>query len=250
MSIRIRTALVIMVIIVVLTAGNFVSSLIFTRQSMEAAMDQELALAMNIADKLIATKINLLVSDASIVAERLLKADSPEEMEEIIDTEIADAKNDFLSISVLDSSGNALNLRAPCYSEALYSESAYFNSALSGMPNISSTHLDDHGKFIMHVFIPMGPDKVLSATISGLTFTYLVEDFQLWQTGNIFMIDSEGTVIADHERALVTDRFNTILDSGQNSDTQHGPFLLEDDQQQGVVFWEILLQRGEALLRL
>jgi hypothetical protein len=84
--------------------------------------------------------------------------------------------------------------------------------AFDGVSLLSTTHYNSiSGAFIMHVFVPMGTDMVLSATFDAMLFSELISnDFMLWQTGNLFMVDAEGTFIANFRPSLVTERQNFV----------------------------------------
>ena len=73
MSLRAKTALIIIIIVLIITSVSFISNLSFTKQKMTEVMEHDLALALDIADDLVSTKIRLLIADADTVAERLLK---------------------------------------------------------------------------------------------------------------------------------------------------------------------------------
>ena len=220
MSMRVRAALLIMVIVFAFTTASFLLSLLFTRVNMEEAMEQELSLALDIADSLVSTKIELLKADASTVAERLLNADTVEEMSEIMASQIVEF-SEFISLTVLNHHGVVFNYGQPTCASSRFEGSVYMQMAFSGEDNISTTHYDSEGQnFIMHVFVPMGEDRVLSATISGMTFSDLISDFRLWQTGNILMLDEEGTIIANVRTHLVRERYSFIEDAKTNPEVR------------------------------
>ena len=71
MSIRVKTALIIIAIAFIITAANFGSSYLLTQRTLVETMEKELSLALNIADGLVTTKIDLIEADAETVAARL-----------------------------------------------------------------------------------------------------------------------------------------------------------------------------------
>jgi len=219
MSMRVKAVAVLMAVIFVFTSASFLLSLSFSQKSLAETLEKDLTLALDIADRLVSTQIELLKSDAFTVVERLLKSGSEEETELIMAAQIEEYPN-FLSLTILDAEGIVANYGLPTCAEASYESSNYMQWAFSGKDNISTTHYDtENGNFIMHVFVPMGEDRVLSATISGMTFSDLVSGFKLWESGNIFMFDGEGAIIADRQSELVTSRFNVITDGGDNNDS-------------------------------
>jgi len=139
MSMRVKAALVIMAIVSVFTAASFVLSISFTRINMKEAMEQDFSLALDLADSLVSTKITLLKSDANTVAERLLRADSAEEMLEIVAVQ-TDRLTNFTSLTVLDRNGIIANYGQPTCAAMLYGESKYPQQGFAGEDSISPTH--------------------------------------------------------------------------------------------------------------
>jgi len=220
MSMRLKAILVIMSIVFIVTTANLVSNLSFTRQALHDTMEGNLSLVLDVADSLVSTKIRLLKSNASTAAERFLRADSQEEMREVLRMQL-DAFPEFLALTVFDREGIIANYGTPITSAEVLNENRYIDLAYSGERILSSTLYDtDSNDFIMHVFVPVEPGKVLVATISGLTFADLLSGYRLWQTGNIFMLDEKGIVIAHFRENLVLGRHNYIEEAKTNPELQ------------------------------
>ena len=216
MSLRVKAALVIILVIFVFTAVTLFSNLSFARHNMTETMEQDLALAREIADSLVSTKIRLLKSDAVTVAERLLKTGSMDEMIELMASQMEEFA-DFTSLTVYGRDGVVANVGDPLHDDIMLLEGHYIQKAFDGERIISTTHYNSvNGAFIMHVFVPMGAEMILSATIPGTTFAELVSGFTLWQSGGIIIIDEEGTIIASRRDDLVLERRNFIKEAKTN----------------------------------
>ncbi|MDR0310699.1 MAG: hypothetical protein LBJ21_03830, partial [Acidobacteriota bacterium] len=137
MPVRVKAALTIMAIITAFTAASFLLSLNFTSKNMITAMEQELTLALDIADRLVSKQIKLLEADAATVAERILKARSTEEMNVIMAAQIEEFPQ-FLSLTVLDHDGIVADYGRHVCSDAQYERNIYFQNAFSGEDNIST----------------------------------------------------------------------------------------------------------------
>jgi len=96
---RVKAALVIILIVFAITTANFVSSLVFTRQGLIEAMEKWQTLDRDLADKLVSTQISLLKSNAATVAERLRNARAKEEMIELMKSQLEEFP-DFMSFAV------------------------------------------------------------------------------------------------------------------------------------------------------
>ena len=210
MSVRLEAALTIMGIIFAVTVANFFSNLFFTRKSITEAVEQDLTLAIDITDGLVATKIQLIKINGATIAERLMKADLSEEMTEIMATEI-DRYPEFMALSVIDRDyGIVANYGKPVKSMELNAENHFLRTAMNGETVISSTLYDTEiSELIMYVFIPMKEGMVLVVTIPGLTFSGYIRGYKLWRNGNIGILDEEGTTIANYNDEYVLKRMNS-----------------------------------------
>jgi len=183
---------------------------------MTEAMEHELRLALDIADSLVSTKIELIKSNAANVSIHILRTNSAKEMTEVMASLLAE-HTEFLSLTVLDRHGIVADYGRSACSPEVYAESVSLQKALAGEIDISAAHYDEkHEHFIMHIFMPIGRDLVLSATIPALTLSNLVSDFRLWNTGNIFIVDAESTIIANDRIDLVYERYNFIEEGRTN----------------------------------
>ena len=197
-------------IVFAVTSVSFLSNLTFTQVNMTEAMKNELSLALDIADNLISANIKLLKFDASTIAERILMDGSTEAMGKIMEAQ-ANEFVEFTSLTLYTRDGFFANYGEPVPHDSFISENDYIQRAFNGESVIYHPHYNNtDGSFIMHVFVPMGSDMVLSATFPGLYFADILSDYRLWQSGNIFMVNDAGTVVANFRRNLVYEQYNFI----------------------------------------
>ena len=226
MSLRIKSALVIASIVFVFTVANFFTNFSFTRKKMIEAMEQDLVLALSIADDLVSTRIRLLKADAETVAERLLKLATGKEMEDAMVHQL-ELYPEFISLTVHGRGVVVANYGEPVDQSTMMRENHHIQKAFLGTSTISSPYYSRvTSSFLMHVFVPMGNDMVLSATIPGMTFVDIVGGYRLWQTGSIYVVDGEGTFIASYLTDLVTERQNYIVEANNSPDLESsGKFI-------------------------
>ena len=211
---RIKVASVIILILFAVTAANYILGLTFTRQSMAYVMENELNLALDIADTAVATKIGVLESNAETVAEQLMNAGSPSEMTEVMKSRLEEF-SEFASFTVYDRNGIVANYGQTFVQGSLTDESRYIQSAFDGITilTIPDCYGENNEPF-MRLFVPMRKGMVLSASIPGLFFSDFISQYKLWQTGSIFMIDANGGFVASHNELypdLVSERQNFII---------------------------------------
>ena len=217
---RLKAALVITIIAFAITAINFGSSLILTRQSLTETMGEDISLARDIANDLVSMRIRLYKSNAQTVAERLMKADGREAIEEAMREQLAEFP-DFMAFTLFDHQSIVAEYGDSPDSIYWLTNSKYIQDAFMGMTVISTTRYDRTAEnLVMHICTPLDEAHILSVTISGMSFSDLLKNFTIWNTGYIFMLDEEGTVIAHSLPELVKSRFNFVNTPGLS--TLHG----------------------------
>ncbi|WP_010258631.1 ATP-binding protein [Treponema primitia] len=206
MSIRTKVFAIIMMIAVIIIIFGIGTGLFFVSGHLEKTIESDMISITEIADRLITTEINRLKADAVVVGRNLINAPD-EELERILADQIT-AYDNFMALTIFDHDGIVAQWgTAPTPEDLINSE--YIKSAFNGEMVISTTRNDPSGEFVLHVCIPVGA-RVLSATVSGLFFSDILSEFAIWNTGNIFILDSEGTVIANVAKDFVTGRNNFI----------------------------------------
>ena len=212
MSMRIKAALVIMAIVFAFTVASFFLSTSFTQYHMTDTIEQELSFALDIANTLVAAKISLLKSNAETAAARL-NALSESDMANVMAEQLEEF-DEFVSLTVYGRSGMVVSCGNPVDHDVFLTEREYMLPAFDGESILSSAHYSGpDGDFVIHVFVPMDAGSILSATIPGMFFSDILSEFRLWQSGSIFMVDMEGTIIASYRDDLVLDQRNLIQDA-------------------------------------
>ncbi|MDR1534162.1 MAG: response regulator [Planctomycetota bacterium] len=209
MFVRLKVILIIMAIVTVIAATTLIASVYFMRSGLREATENYIAVIAEISEKLVSTEINLLRANAAAVAQRLVN-EPFEEWGGILREQLAVHEN-FLAFTVADRGGPLLSEGgAPTPADLLGSE--YARRAFAGETTISTTRKDPTGELVFHVCAPLGEEegRILSATIPGLLFCDLLDDFQIWKTGTVYILDSDGTVLANQRRFLALERYNSI----------------------------------------
>ncbi|MCL2029499.1 MAG: hypothetical protein FWG97_03705, partial [Deltaproteobacteria bacterium] len=217
MSIRLKALIMIVLVVTALITSGFFVSLYFTNQSLGDTIEQDLSFAIEVAEGLISAKIQLIKSKAAHVAERLLKAASPEEMQAIMRDHILECP-ECTSLSVFDRNGLIAYHGRPITPGEILSHSREIERVLNeGITILTSPfYRPDTGEFVIYVFRPLDSGRILSLSQPGLMFSDLVSSYKLWETGNIYVINEQGTLIADVESELVLNQRNYIVEAEEN----------------------------------
>jgi len=193
---RLIAALIIIAVAFVITAVNFGSSLILTRNTLNVTMSEDISLARDIANDFVSNRIWLYKSNAQTAAERLMKMNSAAAMENVMSELLAEF-TDFMAFTVFNRHGIVAEYGDSSISINLLEQNKYINAAFNGRTVISTIRFNEKtGKLVMDICTPMDQDRILSVTISGMIFSEMLDEYILRDTRTIFMLDEYGTVIA------------------------------------------------------
>lgn len=122
-------------------------------------------------------------------------------------------KYGYSSISIVNSDGNILSNDTSLDKKNI-SDKDYFQRALNGETIITSTEYDINGNLAIFASTPINNSNnfkgIILASLDPFTFSNIVKDITIAKTGNIFMLDKDGTLIANIRTQLVEERQNFI----------------------------------------
>ncbi|MCL2876378.1 MAG: ATP-binding protein [Betaproteobacteria bacterium] len=208
-SIRVKVALILIAIIIVVTSVHVGMTLLSMHDRVTETSWENVSVIADVADRLISTRYVLLENETKNVADNLVKIPN-EEIKKFLENFPYGDKN-IISMTVLDRQGIiASHGNFPAQSTFVQT-SRYLPAAFEGRPIISSTTWNKKAnKLLMYIYVPIDKNRVLAATIPGTLFSDLISDFRVWETGNIFIIDDQGTMIANMRAHYVFDQINFI----------------------------------------
>jgi signal transduction histidine kinase/FixJ family two-component response regulator len=185
----------------------------FIREGLEKTVEDNIAVVRDIANQLVTSEVNLLVSQTGAVASRLRTAPT-DTWNRILQHE-TEAYPVFKSITIFGRNGMIVSTFGQPQTPAELFFGDYVRRAFNGESVITTTRMDPSGELVFHILAPVA-DAVMSVAVSGLHFTELIEGHHLWKTGSIFLLDAEGTIIANTRRYMVLSRYNSLWDSSQS----------------------------------
>jgi signal transduction histidine kinase/DNA-binding response OmpR family regulator/HPt (histidine-containing phosphotransfer) domain-containing protein len=208
-SIRVKVTLVLISLVIVVTSVHVGISLLAMQNRLTETFEEDVVVILNVADNLISTHFQLLKTEANIVAEKL--ANVPNSRIEHFLENILYMNKNFLSLTVFSHEGIIASYGDFPAPNALLSTSRYLPEAFAGRPVISTTYWDKSAeKLMMYVYVPIDKGRVLAVTIPGMFFSDLISDIRIRETGNIFILDNQGTTIANMRKNHVLDRWNFV----------------------------------------
>ena len=226
MKIRRRAVIVIILTNLVIMIFSVSTGIIFVRANMDLSIESDLTVMANIADHFLSVEIDHLKLKARGTAKSL------ETYNETRWPEILSEQNllypEFTGMAVINSSERLI----ASFGEAAAKPDVInhygihqafprvYDGAATGRPGsssgpgrnvITSTCQTDNGVvFYMAVPLQFSHDKILVLTLPGTYFSQRLSNFIIWETGHIFMSDSEGFAIANIRDYWIQNRFNYI----------------------------------------
>jgi signal transduction histidine kinase/DNA-binding response OmpR family regulator len=214
MSIRAKAILIIISIVALITVSSTAIGMYFSQTHLVETIQGDMEVIGKIAVKLLSGDLRLLKAEADAVASAALSA-SLEDAEAGAEggallrvlKEQTD-KQKYLSLAVLDARGVVVSYGEGAPTDA-FVRSDYAQRAFIGERVITTTETDDVGRLVIRICVPMG-SRILVATLPGNYLSDLVSAFKIWESGNIFIVDRVGCVVANHRQEIVAERYNPI----------------------------------------
>ncbi|MDR1036581.1 MAG: response regulator [Deltaproteobacteria bacterium] len=91
-------------------------------------------------------------------------------------------------------------------------------AAASGRRYITTTTFTPGGDLVFYYCTRVNSRLSLAVTIPGLYFSDLLDDFTIWESGSLYILDGEGTVVANMRKGMVLHRYNSTIDPTDSRD--------------------------------
>jgi len=216
MSIRIKVFLIITAIILVITASSVVISVSSAQSEIVKTLESGMQSVASVANEYFSGEVDLLLKDAANVVEAL-KGVPIESMHGVLLEQLAAYNGTFASITIFNAAGNVDSTYGNMPTPREMALGEYGQQAFEGRRVISTTRQDSSGSVVYHVFVPMDESsfgtgsrsRIVALTVPGVFFSEKVNQFRE-RTGNIAIVDREGTIIASKNLDWVTNRQNFL----------------------------------------
>jgi len=208
---KIRTIAILVIILTNLLIIVFSISvgIIFVQKNFDISLETDLEVMSDLADFFISAELDKLKLKLSGIAIAL------EMNEERRWPSIFEEQNklhpEFIGFSVIDETAGVIAEAGRSPADASVINDKYINPAFQGKKTLSSTYFKDNG-VVFYLAIPMNSSnsRIITATLPGLYFSDIFSEFVIWETGHIYLSDSEGYAISNPRKNWVNERFNYI----------------------------------------
>jgi len=207
---------IIITAVVIVTVGLAVGA-VFQTQSITNALEDNLWVAVDIANEFVSNEIALLKITAAEAARDIRLSYEWGRAESALENVSGDFP-EFIGFALFSESGLISSRGIPAAGDLI--QARFMQTALSGGQSMSTTMHAPDGTFVMYVSAPVGNGLVLAAALPGLYFSEKVSQFVFLKSGHLFIDDDEGTIIANIRSQWVEQRVNFINDARTDSSRQ------------------------------
>lgn len=207
-SLKLRMSIFIISIILGLAAANMIISIIVSYGGITGVVKNDLKSTGDLVNSLMVQNLNQM--ETSIQASS--QGGSLRSINSRVVTEYLSNQCElygYKDLATLTSDGEIVRSASGEGTGEDMADKDYIQKAIAGETAISTTEQDGSGSLVIRVAAPYDYG-VLMATYDGSTLSNLVKDLRVAKTGNAFIIDSTGTMIANQDAGLVSQRQNFI----------------------------------------
>ncbi|MDR1839508.1 MAG: response regulator [Treponema sp.] len=206
-SIHIRIFVVIITVATVINVCGLLAGSWFLTRSIGVSMEDDMSVAVNIAEQFVTKEIELLkvkASEAAREIDLLYRAGETGVLKRVCAEYPAfTSMAVFSRTTLMDSWGES-----PVHPDLFHEP--FIQIAMNGGQAVSSTMYAPDGSLVIYVSVPINEDTVLAAALNGMYFHNLLSRFTFWETGHIFINDGLGYVISNPRPSWVQERYNFL----------------------------------------
>jgi methyl-accepting chemotaxis protein len=163
------------------------------------------------ADVAISNSLNNMKLGIQSVAKSDVIGKSNAEMMNLLDNQKSGMG--YQSLSVVDNTGTIISSDADLDGKNV-ADQDYFKNALAGQTYLSTSTYDINKKLCVILCTPVSNAShysgIVMATYDPQVYSNIIKNITVGKTGNVFMLDKQGTVIANIRPEVVTSRTNLI----------------------------------------
>jgi signal transduction histidine kinase/AmiR/NasT family two-component response regulator len=209
MKLHVKVFSMLLSIVAAIILITIAASLYFVESGLENTVLTQLTVIGQLGEKMVTSEMDLIQSQVNAMVEHL-KSTREEDWQGVIERDLKNYKP-YIGVAVLNRDGVLASAGSVPAPHDFYNSVCYKN-ARTGWNYITTTnYTTDAGYPVVFYFCEfIGHDNVLAVTIPGLYFSDILRNYKIWKTGSIYILDNEGTVIANPRDWMVTERFNPI----------------------------------------
>jgi len=204
--------LIIVVTVLIINIASIVVGAMFLTSDVGKAMESDMLVSVDIANQYLTKEIELLKFNvkeaASDISDYILSAGSLPKIDRL--ERITFKYNVFNGLAVFNHSNLLISCGKTSVSPELIKEPFMQAAANKGSSVVSTTMYNPDDILVMYVSAPINDEYVLAAVLPGSFFSSLLSHFIFWDSGHLFVGDSQGNTISNYREDWVQTRINFI----------------------------------------
>jgi len=211
--IRLKILIIVIAIAIVINVSSLIVGSLFMTHSISRAMEADMLVTADIADQYVTEEIKMLKYYAKNAANDIKAYNITGTNASLPDADklgrICAKYPVFTGLALFNKTSLLVSCGETSVSPDLFREN-FMQTAINGIPVISTTMYAPDGTFVMYVSVPINDNLVLAATLPGFYFTNLLSKFIFWTSGHLFIHDAEGDTISNYREDWVQQRINFL----------------------------------------
>jgi len=210
-TIRVKILLIVILTVIIINVTSLAVGALFLTDSINKAIESDMLVTVDIADKYISKEIELLKINAKEAANEIQaiiknsgSTPNAERLERIC------AKYPMFNGLAVFNHATLLSVSEKMSISPELIREPFMQTAVHGGSAISTTMYSPDGLFIMCISAQINDDLVLAAVMYGFYFSDLLSNFIFWDSGHFFIDDAEGNTISNYREEWVKQRINFI----------------------------------------
>ncbi|MDR2668634.1 MAG: response regulator [Desulfovibrio sp.] len=213
MSIRVKITVIIIGITAAISIIGTTFSIYAGRRHFVQTIAGDMAVIGKIAVKMVASGLQVLKTEAEAAAEACREAvpyNARTQGKDILRAVLyrQTRQHGYLSLAILDDNG-VLASYGDTAPDDVYAHSPPALRAFKGQSVTTATERAKNGQLVLRLCIPAYPN-IMVASLPGDYLNSFISELRIGHSGNIFIVDGEGTMISNYRPEMVESRYNFI----------------------------------------
>ncbi|MDR2611293.1 MAG: response regulator [Deltaproteobacteria bacterium] len=210
MKIHLKVFGILVSIVTAIIMLTVTTSVYFARSGVEETVVSQISVIAKLGERLVSSKLADFASQSRAMSEHLAAAENAA-VPFMLGAELR-ARPHFLGGAVFHR-GVILARAGQEPPPASLAREDCVRSTNLGRNFITSSTFTPGGDLVFYYCAPVDTRTTLALTIPGLYFSDLLREFPIWNTGSLYILDGEGTVIANVRSRLALTRYNATADT-------------------------------------
>lgn len=208
------------VALVIVAAAGLIAGSVSSYFGILSNANNDLYSMKYIANSAVAQSMKSLLNDAEQAA--IAYRDNPATGKHNLDKFCKSNNEEFKGAAVVTSSGKVVLSTVDELKSVKYSDDKYLKQAFDSGRSVMGSTASDGKDVIVPVYVPVcDSDNVVVLELPGSYYSNLIKNFKIANTGNTFILDSDGNMIGNKDFALVNSRTN-MISSAQSDGSKSG----------------------------